>query len=91
MSQRVEVEMDDEGRLVLPAPVRQQLGLVPGMTLVVEQGASDLAYLRVQHQEPRLVDKEGVLVLEGEFNVDLNELVQDVREQRIAELLRVVP
>ncbi len=90
MSQRIEVELDDSGRLVLPAPIGRQLGLAPGMTLVVEQEASDVAYLRIQGEQPRLVDKQGVLVVEAESIEEVVEPVQQEREQRLMDLLQRV-
>ncbi len=90
MRQRIEVELDDQGRLVLPASLRHILGLMPGMTMVVEQDRADATYLRVQAEQPQLVDKQGVLVVRTE---QLDELVDPVRwerEQRVADLLRRV-
>ena len=71
MSQPIEVVLDDQGRLVLPALLQRQLGLRPGMTLVVERETPDAAYLRVQPEQPRLVDKQGVLVVQAQPSGDL--------------------
>jgi hypothetical protein len=90
MSQRVEVELDDQDRLVLPSSVGRRLGLLPGMTLVVEQETGDVAYLRVQREQPRLVEKGGVLVVEAEPVAELDESVRREREQRMADLSRQV-
>ncbi len=90
MSQRIEVILDDQGRLVLPAPLQRRLGLAPGMTLVVERETADAAYLRVQTQEePRLVDKQGVLVIRAQSSGDLaNNVARHERDRRVADLLR---
>ena len=87
MSQRIEVVLDDQGRLVLPALLQRQLGLRPGMTLVVERETADAAYLRVQPEQPRLVDRQGVLVVQAQPSGDLASAVQYERDQRVAELL----
>jgi len=86
MSQRIEVEIDDEGRLILPSPLGQRLGLSPGTTLVVEAGPADATRLRVQEQGPRLVDKGGVLVVEAENVAGCEDSVRDGREERMAGL-----
>ncbi len=48
MSQTIEVVLDDQGRLVLPASAQRQLGLTAGMTLIVDRIIT-------------LNDKEGVM------------------------------
>ncbi len=88
MNQRVEVELDDDGNLVLPDPLRQQLGLVPGMTLVVEQAQPDITYLRVQPNQPRVIVKQGVLVVDAELLDDVEDSVQHERDERINSLLQ---
>ena len=88
MSQRIEVVLDDQGRLVLPSPLQRRLGLTTGMTLVVERETADAAYLRVQTEEPRLADKQGVLVVQARPLADLAEVVRHERDRRVADLLR---
>jgi AbrB family looped-hinge helix DNA binding protein len=36
MRQEIEVSLDEQGHLVIPKDVGEQLGLKPGMTLIVE-------------------------------------------------------
>jgi bifunctional DNA-binding transcriptional regulator/antitoxin component of YhaV-PrlF toxin-antitoxin module len=38
MSQIVEVSMDDQGCIRIPAVVQDRLGLSPGMRLIIEEG-----------------------------------------------------
>ena len=90
MSHRIEVVLDDQGRLVFPALLQRQLGLRPGMTLVVEQETADAAYLRVQTEQPRLVDEQGVLVIQTQACDDIGNAIQNERNQRVVELLRRV-
>ncbi|MDQ4076606.1 MAG: AbrB/MazE/SpoVT family DNA-binding domain-containing protein [Chloroflexota bacterium] len=54
MSQQIELALDDQGRLIIPSPLRHQLGLSPGTTLVVEQPDDDAVVLRVQAEQPHL-------------------------------------
>ena len=82
MSQTIEVVLDDQGRLVLPVSAQRQLGLTPGMMLVVEQETAGPTYLRVQPEQPRLVDRQGILVVQTQPVADLTEIVRWHREQR---------
>ena len=88
MSQTIEVVLDDQGRLVLPAAAQRQLGLIPGMTLIVEQETADTTYLRVQSEQPRLIDRQGILVVQSQPVADLTDIVRQHREQRAADLLQ---
>ena len=81
MSQTIEVVLDDQGRLVLPALAQLQLGLTPGMTLIVEQETADTTYLRVQSEQPRLIDRQGILVVQSQPVVDLADSIRQHREQ----------
>lgn len=73
--------MDKAGRIVVPAALRQRLGLVPGEVEIVEDGAG----LRV---EPRavaeLVEEEGRLVIVPDPDVPVLS-VDDIRELRLAD------
>jgi len=67
--------------------------LTDGATLVVEQQTEDAVYLRVhKEEEPRLVDKQGVLVVRaqpsGDTTEDLADVVRRDRDRRASELLR---
>lgn len=88
MSQRVEMELDDRGRLVIPHVLQEQLGLFSGAMVVVEDETDDVAYVRVQPEHPRLVDKGGVLVVQAYPVGDLLRAVDDEREGRTQDLLR---
>jgi bifunctional DNA-binding transcriptional regulator/antitoxin component of YhaV-PrlF toxin-antitoxin module len=37
MSRVIQVSLDDQGHILIPAALQRQLGLSPGMTLVVEE------------------------------------------------------
>ena len=90
MSQRIEIILDDQGHLVLTPSVQHQLGLFPGMTLVVEREEDDTTYLRVQEEPTPIVDRQGILVVQSEAVGDLEESVAKEREQRLAHLLEQV-
>jgi bifunctional DNA-binding transcriptional regulator/antitoxin component of YhaV-PrlF toxin-antitoxin module len=88
MSRRIEVELDDQGRLVVPHLLQEQLGLFTGATLIVEHETAHAAHVRVKTMQPRLVDKGGVLVVQAEPSGNLADAVRHEREQRIDDLLR---
>jgi bifunctional DNA-binding transcriptional regulator/antitoxin component of YhaV-PrlF toxin-antitoxin module len=90
MTQRFEIELDDQGRLVLPSPLPRQLGLSSGMTLVVEQATADAAYLQVQSEQPQLIEKQGVLVIQAELVGEFTDPVRQERDQRATDLLQLV-
>jgi bifunctional DNA-binding transcriptional regulator/antitoxin component of YhaV-PrlF toxin-antitoxin module len=90
MSQRVEVELDDHGRLVIPHALQAQLGLFSGATVVVEDETDDVAFVRVQPEQPRLIDKDGILVVQAQPVGDLLRSVDNEREGRIQDMLRRV-
>lgn len=88
MNQVVEVLVDDAGRIVIPAALQAQLGLSPGMTLVVESGENGGVRLRPQSESPILVDKGGVWVVRAEPLDDLTDAVEREHERRVSELVR---
>ena len=66
MNHTVENTIARPGRQVLPEAVIEHLHLIPGMTLVVEKTDPQGAHLRVQRHADMLVEKDGVLVAQGE-------------------------
>ena len=62
MVQAIQISLDELGRILVPAPLRERLHLSPGMTLVVEKGEQGGVRLRIQSQPTTLVDKDGLLV-----------------------------
>lgn len=84
MNHTVEITIDRPGRLVLPEAVIEHLHLIPGMTLVVEKTDPQGAHLRVQRCADALVEKDGVLVAQGEAVGNVAAVIRSEREQRIA-------
>jgi len=61
--------IDQAGRIVLPKPIRDALGLLPGTTVdITPYGAG--AQLLPAGRTARLVEEGGVLVAEAETPVD---------------------
>lgn len=86
MATRVEVEVDDQGRLVLPVLLARRLGLAHGTTLVVEEETAAATYLRIQQTNPVLTEEGGVLVITAVADQSLQDALQADREQRLGEL-----
>lgn len=85
------LKIDSAGRIVVPKPIRQRLGLRPNTEIeMVEQ--ADGVLLRPVEQKPSMVMREnGLWVHTGKIDpdYDLSKLIDDVREERIRDLLKV--
>ncbi len=90
MSEAIQILLDTHGRIVIPSTSRDRLGLSQGMTLVVEKGEKDELCLRIQQDSPTLVDKQGVLVVRTEPDVDLANITQRERSRRASNLVQRV-
>ncbi len=87
MAQAIEVTIDNHGGIMLPRELKNRLGLLPGMTMVVEQDDAEGVCLRVQAESPQLVDKQGIIVIRAESSEDLTNVISSTRDQRLSELL----
>ena len=65
----MKVTIDAVGRIVVPKPLRDALGLVPGATLEISRYGSGLQLLPTS-RTAQLVDEEGVLVVAGTTSID---------------------
>lgn len=85
------LKIDRAGRIVVPKPIRQRLGLHPNTEIeIVEQ--ADGVLLRPVEPKPSMVLREnGLWVHTGKIdpNYDINKLIDDVREERIRDILKV--
>ncbi len=88
MGQTIEVSIDNNGGILLPQELKNRLGLLPGMTMIVEGNDDDRVCLRVRADSPELVDKQGIIVVRAETSADLTNIVRRERDQRVADLLR---
>jgi bifunctional DNA-binding transcriptional regulator/antitoxin component of YhaV-PrlF toxin-antitoxin module len=92
MSEMLQVSIDKQGRIVLPQTFQERMGLVQGMTLVVEDGEQGALCLRVQEKAsaaaPSHVEKQGVLVVTSAAQGNLTDITTCEREQRITELVQ---
>lgn len=86
MNSTVEITLEKPGIIAVSEALRKQLGLVPGMSLIVED-ASDGIRLRVKEMPSHLTYENHVLVYNGELTDQETDFVQQDREQRLAALM----
>jgi bifunctional DNA-binding transcriptional regulator/antitoxin component of YhaV-PrlF toxin-antitoxin module len=87
MTQAIEVLIDNHGGILLPQELKHRLGLLPGMTMVVEEDDDEGVCLRVQTDSPELVDKQGIIVVRAESSEDLTNVTRRARDHRVSDLL----
>lgn len=81
------LKLDKSGRIVVPKPLRDRLGLKPDTELeVIEQPGGML--LRVAPQRPSMVNVDGLWVHQGTVRDDANwdHVLEDAREERLQAL-----
>lgn len=67
----MEAVIDQAGRIVVPKPIRDALGLLPGTTVDISPYGAGVQVVPAG-RTARLVDEDGVLVSVGETPVDDN-------------------
>ena len=82
----MEVHVDKFGRIVIPKPVRDALGLEAGAGLHLEvveaaTGEREIA-LRPAQEKPLLVEEDGLLVYTGALQVEDFDVVEHLRRAR---------
>ncbi len=83
------VSIDKAGRLVLPKPIRDKLGLAPGDDLLIES-EGDAITLRPVRPTPTMIKKQGIWVHNGQLpsDFDIVEFIDQQREKRALEFLK---
>jgi AbrB family looped-hinge helix DNA binding protein len=81
------LKIDHAGRVILPKPIRDRLGLKAGTDLEIQETAEGITLKPVQ-QRPSLVKRDGLLVHRGKLpkGYDWNRLVEDEGEERLHRL-----
>ena len=84
MIHTMNVKLDRSGRIVVPKPLRDRLGLKPDMELEVQEQADGL-FLRVPVPYPTMVNVDGLWVHQGtaQANGDWARVLEDVRDERL--------
>jgi AbrB family looped-hinge helix DNA binding protein len=80
-----EVHIDKFGRVVIPKPLREQLGLIPGTALSIE-AAEDHLILAPKRERPMVERREGVVVYRGAAAGDLDDAVDVHRGRRLRDV-----
>ena len=78
------LKIDKAGRVILPKPVRDRLGLHAGSDLEIRETPEGIV-LRPTHQRPSLVKKGGFWVYTGEIpqGYDILRAIDEDREERM--------
>lgn len=78
------LKIDKAGRVILPKPVRDRLGLHAGSELEMQETAEGVT-LRPAGQEPSMVKEKGIWVHTGKVppGWDVVQAIKDDREERI--------
>ena len=78
----MQLTIDKFGRMVLPKPMRDDLGIEPGDRLEATQDG-DAIVLRPVCRQEALRHKGGVLVFAGKATADVTDAVREQRQQRL--------
>jgi AbrB family looped-hinge helix DNA binding protein len=81
--------IDKSGRIVLPKPLRERLGLKPGAEPEVLEQPGGM-FLRKVEEQPALVKIDGLWVHRGiaQPGTNWDSVIQEVREERIESVLK---
>jgi len=85
----IKLRIDKSGRIVVPKPLRERLGLKPGTELeALDQSGG--VFLRAVEQRPAMVKIDGLWVHQGVAQPGANwdRVLQEVREERIESVLK---
>ncbi len=83
----MKLRLDKAGRVVLPKPLRQRLGLRAGIALEATEAAEGIL-LRPITQRPSLVERHGFLVHTGQATraFDWQQLSDDLEQERMQDV-----
>ena len=83
----MKLKIDNAGRIVLPKPVRDRLGLRAGSDLDLAESREGIL-LKPVRQQPSLVRRNGLLVHSGKLpkGYEWDRLIEDDREDRFKKL-----
>jgi len=87
MSPVLDITLEKPGIIAISETLRKQLGLMPGMSLIVEDADNGIR-LRVKERPPYLAYENHVLVFTGELVDKDTDFVQEDREQHMARLMQ---
>jgi AbrB family looped-hinge helix DNA binding protein len=81
------VKIDKAGRVILPKPLRDRLGLRAGSDLEIQETAEGVVLKPIERQ-PSMIKKHGLWVHTGKVppGFDIVQAIHDDREERIRKL-----
>lgn len=82
----MEIPVDKAGRLVLPKPVRERLGLKRGGRLRLEENGEGVVLKPAEVRSPVVRRSNGRLMITGVSGVQWDRLIDEVREERLREI-----
>lgn len=82
-----DITLEQPGIIAISEALRKQLGLVPGMSLVVEAANGGIR-LRVKERPAHLTYENHVLVFTGELIDKDTDFVEEDRDQRMLALMQ---
>ena len=85
----IKLKIDQSGRIVVPKPLRERLGLKPGTELEVVDERGGLL-LRAVEERPALIKIDGLWVHQGVAKPSANwdRIIEEMREERIESVLK---
>ena len=83
----MKLKIDNAGRIVLPKPVRDRLGLRTGSELELSESSEGILLKPVRRQ-PSLIRRNGLLVHKGKLpkGYSWDRLIEDDRDDRLKKL-----
>ena len=88
-SPALKIQIDKAGRVVLPKEILDRFGLTAGSEFEVKEEKNRIV-LKPVERHPKLIRKKGFLVWvpeESPLNVDIGDLIDKQREERIRQFL----
>jgi AbrB family looped-hinge helix DNA binding protein len=81
----MKLRIDKSGRIVVPKPLRERLGLKAGAELEVVDQAGGV-FLRAVEQRPAMIKVEGLWVHRGvpQSGANWERVIEEMREERIS-------
>lgn len=80
-------KVDDFGRVLIPKPIRDNVGFEPGTRLEVVEEAGNVI-LKPRDDEGHLEVRDGILVhVGGRITGDMTNIIEKVREERTRQIL----
>jgi bifunctional DNA-binding transcriptional regulator/antitoxin component of YhaV-PrlF toxin-antitoxin module len=87
MSQLIEATIDQSGALQLPKVILEELEFEPGNKLYFELGEKGEVKLRKANSPARLVNKNGIKVIRGIPSHEIQDALEQDREERMTSLM----